>query len=118
MNFSQTTVQCGRPFLSRMYAKAAKVKQLDYYAYLNRDFRSDLHWWNTFLVSCNGLSLLRNISVAPQFHIHTDASGSWGCGVVFRDQWLQLPWVESWFRANIMAKELAPIILSKAVWGP
>ena len=111
-------VQCGRPFLSRMYATAVKVKQLDYYTRLNRDFRSDLHWWNTFLVSWNGLSLLRNIPVVPQFHIHTDASGSWGCGAVFRDQWFQLPWEESWFKANIMAKELVPIILSTAVWGP
>ena len=32
-----------------MYVTAAKVKQLDYYTPLNRDFRSDLHWWNTFL---------------------------------------------------------------------
>ena len=111
-------VRYGRPFLSRMYATAVKVKQLDYYTHLNRDFRFDLHWWNTFLVSWNGLSLLRNIPVAPQFHIHTDASGSWGCGAVFRDQWFQLPWEESWFKANITAKELVSIVLSTAVWGP
>ena len=101
-----------------MYATAVKVKQLDYYTCLNRDFSSDLHWWNTFLVSWNGISLLRNIPVAPQFHIHTDASGSWGCGAVFQDQWYQLPWEESGFKANIMAKELVPIVLSTAVWGP
>ena len=35
----------------------------------NRDFRSDLGWWNTLLVSWNGLSLLRNTPIAPQFHI-------------------------------------------------
>ena len=79
-------VRCRRPFLSRMYATAVKVKQLEYYTRLNRDFRSDFHWWNTFLVSWNGLSLLRNIPIAPQFHIHTDASGSWGCGAVLWDQ--------------------------------
>ena len=88
-------VQHGRPFLSWMYATAAKVKQVDYYICLNRDFHFDLHWWNAFLVSWNALSLLRNILVGSQFHIHTDASRSWGCGAVFLDQWFQLPWEES-----------------------
>ena len=111
-------VHSGRPFLSRMYATAAKVRELDYYTRLNRDFRSDLHWWNTFLIGWNGLSLLRSSSVAPQFHIQTDASGSWGCGAYFQGQWFQLPWDQAWFSANIMAKELVPIILSTAVWGP
>ena len=111
-------VQCGRPFLSRMYATAAKVKQLEYYTHINRDFRSDLYWWNTFLISWNGLSLLRNIPIAPQCHIYIDVSGSWGCGAVFLDQWFQLSWKESWFNANVMAIELVPIILSTAIWGP
>ena len=101
-----------------MLATAVKVKQLDYYTCLNRDFRSDLHWWNTFLVSWNGLSLLRSAPAAPQFHIHCDASGNWGCRAVFCNQWFQLAWDKSWLGANIMAKELVPIILSTAVWGP
>ena len=108
----------GRPFLSRMYATAAKVRELDYYTCLNRDFHSDLHWWNTFLISWNGLSLLRSSINTPQFHIQTDAFGSWGCGAFFQGQWFQLPWNESWLSANIMAKELVLIILSTAVWGP
>ena len=37
-------VQCGRPFLSRMYATAAKVTQLDYdHTCLKRDSCSNLH---------------------------------------------------------------------------
>jgi len=73
-------VRCGRPFLSRMYATAAKLKELHYYTCLNKCFRSDLHWGNTFLVEWNGLSLLRNITATPRpdYHIQTDASGSWG----------------------------------------
>ena len=113
-------VRCGRPFLSRMYATAAKIQQLDYYTRLNKEFRSDLHWWNTFLVKWNGLSLLRNTSATPipDFCIQTDASGSWGCGAFFDGEWLQLPWDDNWKGANIMAKELLPILLSTAVWGP
>jgi len=110
-------VQCGRPFLNRMYVTAAKVRELDFYTRLNRDFCSDHHWWNTFLVSWNSFSLLRSTTIAPQFYIRTDASGSWGCGAYFQGQWFHLPCDKSWLSPNIMAKELVPIILSAAVWG-
>ena len=100
-----------------MYATAARVRELDYYTCLNKEFRSDLHWWHTFLTSWNGLSLFRSTVVAPKFHIHTDASGSWGCGALFQ-HCFQLPWDNSWLNTNIMAKELLPIILSTAIWGP
>jgi len=38
-------VRCGCTFVSRMYFTAAKVKELDYYTRLNKDFKSDLCWW-------------------------------------------------------------------------
>ena len=52
------------------------------------------------------------------YEIHSDASGSWGCGAVFGTQWMQLAWSSRWSRIDIMAKELLPIVLSCAVWGP
>ena len=36
-------VKPGRTFISRMYSKAAKLKELHYYTNLTKDFRSDLH---------------------------------------------------------------------------
>ena len=47
-----------------------------------------------------------------------DALGSWGCGAFFEGRWLQLEWSKQWFIEHIMAKELLPIVLSCAVWGP
>ena len=76
LQHASKVVHCSRPFLSRMYATAARVRELDYYTCLNKEFRSDLHWWHTFLISWNGLSLFRSTVVAPKFHIYTDASGS------------------------------------------
>ena len=46
----------GRTFTRRMFNTAAKVRELDHYTRLNREFRSDLHWWDTFLSSWNGVS--------------------------------------------------------------
>ena len=64
----------------------------------------------------NGVSFLE--SSCPDVQIQTDASGSWGCGALFRNHWFQLKWSAEWKRLNIMAKELVPIVLSCAIWGP
>ena len=42
----------------------------------------------------------------------------WGCGGCLDTFWFQHSWLEEWTTINIMAKELVPIILSCAVWGP
>jgi len=55
----QHVFRCGRAFVSRMYATAAKLKEMHFYSRLNTEFRSDLCWWHTFLAEWNGLSLLR-----------------------------------------------------------
>ena len=103
-----------------MYATAARVKELDYYTRLGREFKSDLAWWHTFLVSWNGLSLLRSVSrsTPADFVIQTDASGTWGCGAFFNKSWFQWQWPSNWASVSIMAKELVPILLSCIVWGP
>ena len=113
-------IRPGRSFVSRMYATAARVKELDYYTRLGREFKSDLAWWHTFLVSWNGLSLLRSVSrsTPADFVIQTDASGTWGCGAFFNKSWFQWQWPSNWASVSIMAKELVPILLSCIVWGP
>ena len=50
--------------------------------------------------------------------LQTDASGTWGCEALFHPQWFQLQWSEAWLSAAIMVKELVPIVLVCAVWGP
>ena len=54
----------------------------------------------------------------PDIYIQTDASGSWSRGSFFLGKWLQWEWPNKWLSSNIMAKELVPIVLSCAVWGP
>ena len=104
----QSAAKVVKIFVSRMYSVAAKVKKMDYFTRLNKGFQSDLRLWHTFISSWNGRKLLHQ----------SDASGSWGCGAFLGGQWLQWKWVDSWQEATIMAKELVPIVLSCAVWGP
>lgn len=113
-------VRPGRTFVSRMYNAAAKLRDLSHYTRLNKDFRSDLRWWHIFVSHWNGLSFFQQSShnVTAECYIQTDASGSWGCGGCMDIYWFQHAWSEEWSSINIMAKELVPIILSCAVWGP
>ena len=112
-------VRPGRMFVRRMYSVALRVRELDYFTRLNQGFRSDLYWWHIFLQDWNGVSLLQQAgTVRPHMTLHTDASGTWGCGALLYPQWFQLQWPEAWSSVAIMIKELVPIVLACAVWGP
>ena len=83
-------VHPGRTFVSRMYSVAARVPELDYYTRLNKEFRSDLSWWQLFLNSWNGVSFLKLTAMpqVPDLMLQTDSSGSWGCAAFCSGKWL------------------------------
>ena len=110
----------GRTFVSRRYNTAAKIKELHYYTTLTKAFKSDLCWWHFFVNSWNGVSFLECYCPQTSFdcQVVTDASGSWGCGAQYGDQWFQYAWPAEWYTVGIMAKELVPIVIGCAVWGP
>ena len=53
----------------------------------------------------------------PDIIFSSDASGSWGCGAVWQDLWIQCPWNNVWSEKGIATKELLPIVLAIAIWG-
>ena len=69
-------VRPGRTFVARMYVIAAKLQKMHFLTRLNKEFRSDLMWWHTFLQLWNGLSMLRRsaLRTTPDLSIQTDAS--------------------------------------------
>ena len=119
LQHAKKVVKFGHTFISRIYATACKVKEMDSYTRLNKDFRSDLCWWHIFVETQNGLSLLRCVflPLIPNIYIQTDASGSWGCGSFCVGKWLQWKWPNEWLFLSIMIKEMVPIVFSCAVWG-
>ena len=46
--------------MARMYAAAARLKQLHYISRLNKAFKSDLHWWQLSVTNWNGVSFISN----------------------------------------------------------
>ena len=80
-----------------------------------------MEWWHTFASAWNGLSVLRDLAgQAPRCEFWSDASGSWGCGAVWQDQWFQVQWGDwpCFAGSSIAAKELLPIVVAVAIWGP
>ena len=53
-------VRPGRTSVARMYMTATKLQKMHFLTRLNKEFRSDLMWWHTFLQSWNGLSMLHH----------------------------------------------------------
>ncbi len=83
-------------------------------------------WWSTFLDHWNGyISLLQEYGpLHASYHCTTDASGSFGCGTLWRSQWLQLRWTPTYGapsrrrrKIRLTLKELLPVILACTVWG-
>ena len=118
LHHASTMVKPGRIFLRRMIELSTVATQLHFTLRLNRSFRADLEWWATFLEQWNGTSILRVLGVSQHdLSLQTDASGCWGCGAVWDDQWFQLQWPKAWETIDIAVKELLAIMLAAAAWG-
>ena len=53
----------------------------------------------------------------PDTQVISDASGTWGCGAIWKGEWLQYQWETTWQHLSIAAKELVPIVMAAALWG-
>ena len=119
-------VKPGKTFLRNLYQKLAETVQPYHHIRFNVPVRSDLMWWALFIRSWNGISML--LEYKPQRNDHeiwTDASGSFGCGALWGRRWLQATWSEIYKETpheveddGITLKEMIPIIIACALWGP
>ena len=73
-----------------------------------------MHTLLAFLSNFNGSSffLNQNWITNLSLQLYTDASGSFGYGAVFGDQWFYGPWPDSWKSFTIAVLEFYPIVLS------
>ena len=69
-----------------------------------------------FVRALNGISLLPAAELSQT--IYFDASGGWGFGAKWNHQWFQVPWPKDWAFMHISPKELVPIVIAVALWGP
>ena len=114
----QGVVCPGRTFLRRMFELLKGGARKQPWIRLNTNFRSDLLWWHLYLETWNGVAMLEKMSRQnPDIYLYTDASGSFGCGACWGNQWLQLQWSEGAEEWSIAHKELLPVVIACMVWG-
>lgn len=96
LQHAATVVWSGRVFIRRLFDLSTTVKKPNHHIRLNKGARSDLAWWNEFLVTWNGISLLAVMGEQePTVVLTSDASSSWGCGAYWGSKWFQLPWSDT-----------------------
>ena len=111
-------VRPGRAFCRRMINLLSGASRGHHRIRLGREFRADLAWWRMFVAQWNGIGLAPSVCVRSMPPLYTDASGSWGCGVSWNQHWFQLKWDERSQSLPITVKEMLPIVISAAIWGP
>ena len=74
---------------------------------------------SSFIESWNDVSILASDQTkSPTHKVVSDASGHWGCGAYYKQEWFQLPWSGSAVaHASILVKELIPLVAAVGVWG-
>ncbi len=113
-------VRPGRTFIRRLIdlLKATRNRPARGLIRINREARSDILWWHSFIQHWNGLSMMRpSRRRDPDVVLTSDASGSWGCGAYSQAAWFQYQWSAATTEYHITAKELLPIVIAAAIWG-
>ena len=117
LNHACKVVRAGRSFLRRIDLLHDPPRNRQTIR-LNTGFRADLAWWQTFVTRWNGVSFLPPPLHRPAVEMASDASGSWGCGAWHQAMWFQLQWDARAQDLPIAVKELIPIVIAGALWGP
>ena len=82
----------GRTFLRRIINLSCVPKDLDHWVHLNAEFQLNVQWCHLFLEKWNGISCLHtHIPSKEDVIVAIDASGSWGCGAVWSQNWFYCP---------------------------
>ena len=117
LSHAATVVRYGRTFLRQLFRLLASARANHHFIHLSASARADLLWWKVFLQHWNGRAFFP--CTFPAVTVTSDASGSFGCGAFSHELgWFQLKWPASWNTTHIAAKELVPIVIAAALWGP
>ena len=114
LNFACSVVLPGRAFQRRLIDLTIGITCPQHFIRLTRTVKSDICTWLAFLSNFNGSSFFLNHNwiTNSSLQLYTHASGSFGYGAVFKDQWFYGPWPDSWKSFNIAGLEFYPIVLS------
>ncbi|MEW8548012.1 MAG: reverse transcriptase domain-containing protein [Candidatus Thiodiazotropha sp.] len=90
LNFCCSVITCGRAFLRRLIDLTIGISKPFFHVRFNKDTRSDIQLWLSFLDQYNGRSMFLNDSflTSQTLRLYTDSAKSLGYGAVYGTQWL------------------------------
>ena len=117
LSHAATVVPQRRVFLRQLFSLLSLNRAPHHYLRINAGAIADLMRWKFLLQDWNGTSFFPARS--SSIEVFSDASGTFSCGAFSLSYgWFQLQWPPSWQDIHITAKELVPIVISAAIWGP
>lgn len=129
LNFACAVVRPGRFYMRRLWNHIARAKALtkrrDARLPLSKAAMADIEWWQQFIASWNGVSLLleQEWTLADVLDLTTDACKD-GWGAVCGNEWLEARWTPEQRKAAMRkVKESMPffelyaLVAAAATWG-
>ena len=90
----------------------------NHFIHLSLPARADFMWWYLFAEDWNGISMFWDVCKnTADVTVTSGASGSWGCGVLWKSKWFHFPWPSSLHDLPIAIKELVPVVVAAALFG-
>ena len=119
LTFCVKVVKCGRSFLRNLITATRGWQHPRRVIAVTPDMAEDLAVWMKFLGSANMKAISSPIDPPPSAprHFYTDSSGK-GFGGVFGKKYIQGRFAAEWSDYDINVKELYPMYLLLAVFGP
>ena len=120
LQFACKVISPGRAFLRRLINLTLGVTKQHHHIHISAEAHQDIKCWLQFLQCYNGVSVFINSKwlSSSTINLYADAAGSKGFAIVYGKRWLAGPFPNSWQHLHITIKELYPIVLALAIWGP
>lgn len=118
LNFCASVVYGGRVFSRRIIDTIIRLKGDNHKAKLVGGIKADILWWQSFMASFNGRSML--LDKQPIQSVFTD-SCIMAAGGIFDGDWFYLNWEIDWplvAHLHINSKEILAVYLAVCRWAP
>ena len=126
LNYAIRIIPQAKPFLSNLLNRAASVPSIHDRLVLDDACKMEMHLWQDFLSSWNGISFFYDdfITKPEDIQLFTDAAPSIGFGGYYAGRWFSSTWPPEFTALNSQTlspssalHELYPIIIAAILWG-
>lgn len=120
LTFISRVVRHGRTFLRRLIQVSKSVQYLHYKIKLTKEARADIRWWQNYLPTWNGISIIDGSKwlTNSEICLTTDASDV-AIGCVYKSEWFFVKFEDEYVyikEKSINWRELYAIVKATATW--